>query len=173
MSGLLVFVLALTVVLVFVPAKQVVLFNGIKLSLGINPDDQYALLAVALLLIAMLALIWGIGLWLERWDAIAQSLIFLAFFSWIVLILFWFFSFVLAGADHFFNTPGMHHHPFQVNDAALWSLGAFVATAIYVAARYRFGRRPPQVAGTPGRDASRGSSSVAVAPPADGMAPST
>ncbi len=170
MSGLLVFVLALTVVLVIVLSKQLVLFNRINLSLSL--DDRYALLAVALLLIAMLALIWGIGLWLERWDAIAQSLIFLAFFSWIVLILFWFFSFVLAGADHLFNTPGVHR-PFQVNDAALWSLGTFVATAIYVGARYRFGRRPPQAAGTPGRDAPRGPSSVAVAPPADGMAAST
>jgi hypothetical protein len=129
-SGLLVFVLVLTVALDFAPTR----FGGI------TSDDRYVLLAVAWLLIAMLALIWGLGLWLGRWDVIAQSLIFLAFFSWIVAISFWVFSLVLTGADSLlvslFASSKSRPHPFQLTDTTWFSLVAFGATAVYAVVRY-------------------------------------
>ena len=122
----------LTVVLDFAPTA----FNGI------TPDDRYALLAVAWLLIAVLTLIWGIGLWVRRWDAIEQSLKFLAFLSWVVVAIFWVFSLCLGAINHYL-VPSSWPLAFRPRDATWLSLGAFVLTGIYLVARFGWRRLLP------------------------------
>jgi hypothetical protein len=139
LSGVLVFVLVLVITLDFAVTNGfgTVTLLGHPINLGINQDDQYVLRAVAWLLIAALALIWGLGLWLERWDVITQTLIFLAFLGWLVAAIFWVFAMILTGADRLF-APSSWPHPFYATDAVWFSFAAFVVTALaYIVARIR------------------------------------
>jgi hypothetical protein len=154
LSGVLVFVLVLIITLDFAVTNGfgTVTVLGHPIPLGLSQDDQYVLRAVAWLLIASLALIWGLGLWLERWDVITQTLIFLAFLGWLVVAILWVFAMILAGAAVLFTPHWIQ--PFQVTDAVWFSLAAFVVTALaFVAARLRPGNGSTPQGSGPGAGA--------------------
>lgn len=156
-SGVFVFILTIAIVFEFAQPQAP--------GTGFDTGDRLVLSAIGWLLIAMLVLIWGLGLWVGRWDVITQSLIFLAFVGEIVVAIFWVFSVTLWGADTLFNVGSGRHHPFQINDSTWFSLVAFVATAIWVMLGRPFGARPKNSGPTPIDGTPRGSEPAAVAPP--------